>query len=288
METMTGTVQPEPAVMRSVPDPTTPAQLLAIVRSVLAVEGVELSVFTGSGVEVRATGDGVADVAATERGVEVVAAGWALQVDAAPVQRAALVTTVSEPLGIRAVGFRLLDHLSQEVLRAWRPAHKEDAGPWRKVAGEHAAEVRTVEVELTRWGGGKRISKELALAVFSDMLASKKVTFDITTGESSAEVFPNVPLHDPHYGQGGWLLAGEPDRKDAHLHVRESQIAGVRFCERTRGEGRTQRVVRIVDAHGYALCDGWFSREATLFGELLERYRGETGIEYEREVPLRS
>ena len=64
------------------PEPTTPAQLLGIVKSVVA--GSELALNTGSGAQGRLQAGAVSAVRQTERGVEVVALGWTLELDAAP------------------------------------------------------------------------------------------------------------------------------------------------------------------------------------------------------------
>lgn len=312
----------------------TPDHLAALLGELAAVPGGEMTVQTGSGAQARLRGSQVHGVEVGTDGVALVTDGWRLWLDAAPVERAAVVETRIEGAdgakhGVTVLcDFRLLDHLSQEVLRVERREPSKEAGLagqpaqlappdavafWRAFATRQVGVVRTVEVRLTRGHGGARISRDLALRIFSDLLESKRVTFDVTTGESSAEVFANLPLHDPHYGEG-WLLAGEPERRDAHLHVRSSQIAAVRFCERHKAGGRVQRVARILDARGYALCDGWFEgpRErqgrkdsgagmATgggparagdartieeVFVTLRDRYAWQPGVELEVEQPL--
>ena len=245
-------------------------------------------------------------MAAVGGAVAIEADGWALRIDAASVHRAAVQEVyggAAPPAAPPRLDYRWLGRYDQPVLTFGREA-AADGAVWRRIAARHARTLPTVEARVGRPGGEATISADVALRLWTELVATRRITFDVTTGDSSAEVFPNVPLVDPHLA-GGFLYAGEPARRDAHLHVRAERLARVRFVERHLPDGRIWHVARLIDAHGYSLCDAWFPNpyraedgsplsydpaaepeKTRLFGDLSARYEGVPGIEYLTERPF--
>ena len=286
------------------------ARLAPIIADLAQVTDAELTVHTGTGAAVRLPTHRILRVAPTDGDIVIGADGWTMALVASSVRRAALVEPAvdgaTSPAAGTSVAYRLLDHFTQEVLRINPAASAGDGAALRRLAARHAATLSTVTVLVRRPGGDARIDPDVALALWIELVESREITFDVTNGESSAEIFPNVPLVNPHLADG-FLYAGEPARRDGHLHVRLERISRVRFWERHLPDGRVWHAARFVDTHGYSLCDAWFPNpyrtvdggrvaydpqkepgKTQLFRDFAARYDGTPGIEYEVECPFES
>ena len=183
-------------------------------------------------------------MAAVGGAVAIEADGWALRIDAASVHRAAVQEVyggAAPPAAPPRLDYRWLGRYDQPVLTFGREA-AADGAVWRRIAARHARTLPTVEARVGRPGGEATISADVALRLWTELVAMRRITFDVTTGDSSAEVFPNVPLVDPHLA-GGFLYAGGSGTSPASSTPTATPSATpgspIRIAQRTDRRSRT-------------------------------------------------
>jgi hypothetical protein len=296
-----------------------------LLRELVDAPGMELTLDTGfgatatlpaAGVELRAAGDGTLSL---RSGVA------RLSLDLGAVSGAALVSEEG-PDGGRTRAFHLTNRSGDDLLRAAFGAESGGGAAgggavtperepfWAGFAERAAGTPGVRAVSVTRRGPAGDVAEGVLLRCFAELRQSGRIVFLLMGPTASAEVFPNVPLLDPHLSGDGWLYAGEPHRRDVHFHVQVAHTARLRFQEERRdappqaaggmGPPAVNYTVRFLDGAGrtqlYGSVAGSYTnpegevvrpsdeeREA-FFGALCERYAGEAGVERATITPLRT
>jgi hypothetical protein len=280
---------------------------------------MELALDTGYGATVTLPAtdvelDGAGDGALTLR-----CGATRLSLDLSAASGAALVSEETAD-GERIQAFHLTNGSGDDLLRA---AFGADAGAelsperehfWAGFAGRAAGTPGVRAVSVRRSGPVGDVAEGVLLRCFAELRQSGRIVFLLMGPNASAEVFPNVPLLDPHLSGDGWLYAGEPHRRDVHFHIQVAHTTRLRFQEERRdrpagmaggmgppavsytvrfldGAGRTQLYGSVAGAYtnpaGEVVRPSDGEREA-FFGALCERYAGEAGVERATITPLRA
>ena len=210
-----------------------------LLRELGAAPGMELALDTGYGA--------TATLPAAEVEVDDAGAGaltlrcgpTRLSLDTGAASAAALVSEETAE-GERMQAFHLTNRSGDDLLRAaFGPDGAADLGPererfWAGFAERVAREPEVRAVSVTRRGPAGDVDQGVLLRCFAEMRQSGRIVFLLMGPTASAEVFPNIPLVDPHLSGDGWLYAGEPFRRDVHFHIEVAHTTRLRFQEERR------------------------------------------------------
>ena len=290
------------------PDRVSADTVLALLSDVVSDNRLALSVHTGSGL-VASWPVAAARVQSNGGIATLILGNGTLRLDPSAVYWAELVVRPTPEAATCA--FHLKGVMDGDVLRVSFPpegttdaiAMDEQVAYWEALASRYDADLVTRRTIITRQGPSGRASRELLLRLVTELRDSRRVVFDVPSPQSSAEVFPNVPLHNPHISEDGWLFLGEYERRDAHVHVHMQQLARAVFCEFQRREQTIYQMVRLTDDEGCSFVDCYFPepyRDANLkrtplnaesvqfFQDAYRRYAGERGVDFARTEVVRS
>ena len=290
-----------------------------LLRELSAAPGMELALDTGYGATATLPAAEVEADDAGDGALTLRCGPTRLSLDLSAASGAALVSEETAGGG-RTQAFHLTNSSGDDLLRA---AFGADAGAdlgeererfWAGFAERVAGAPGVRAVSVTRRGPAGDVDEGVLLRCFAELRQSGRIVFLLLGPSASAEVFPNVPLVDPHLSGDGWLYAGEPFRRDVHFHIEVAHTTRLRFQEERRdpppqaaggmgppavsytvrfldGAGRTQLYGSVAGAYtnpeGEVVRPSDGEREA-FFGALCERYAGEAGVERATVTPLRA
>jgi hypothetical protein len=282
-----------------------------LVQELVGAPGMELTLDTGYGAGATVPAGAIEGLDVDDGRLTLRATATRLRLDLRVITGAALVRH-EDGAGRRRQSFHLTNRGGDDVLRAAFPGAAGGAAPaeqerfWTALAERHAGTPGLSAVAVTRRGPDGRVGEDVLLRCFAELRASGRAVFLLPGPTGSAEVFPNVPLLDPQLSGDGWLYAGEPHRRDVHLHVQVVHTARLRFLEERR-VGATigpaiNYTVRFLDRAGrtqlYGSVAGSYTgpdgevvtpsdgERRAFFGDLYRHHAAEAGVELAAAGPL--